>query len=65
MSLQERHQGYGTCPEKGNEADEWSGAPVLRGAAEGTGTFLSIDEESKGRPYCQPLLPQELQDQRE
>ena len=44
-SLQERHQGPGTCPEKGNETGEESGAQVLWGAAEGAG---SGEEELRG-----------------
>ena len=36
-SPQERHQGPRACSEKGNEADEGSGAQVLGGVAEGAG----------------------------
>ena len=33
-TLQERHDGPGACPEKGNEAGEESGVQALWGAAE-------------------------------
>lgn len=32
-SLQDRHQGPGAPPQKGNKASEWSGAQALQGAA--------------------------------
>jgi len=51
-SLEERHGGPGTCPEKGNKTGEGSGAQALRGAAEGAGIDQSREEEAQGRPYC-------------
>ena len=50
--LQEKHQGPGPCPEKGNKAGEGSGAQALGGMAEGAGIVQSGEEEAQGRPYC-------------
>lgn len=51
-SLQERHQCFVACPEKGNKACEESGAQLVLGVAEETGTVKSEDEEKQGKPYC-------------
>ena len=47
-SLQERHQGPGACPEKGNEAGEESRAQVSLGTAEGTGTVYLEKRRLRG-----------------
>ena len=56
LSLQERLQGPGACPENSNKTVEGSGAQFLRGAAEQTGIVQSVEEEAQGRPCLS--LPQ-------
>jgi len=57
-SLQERHQGCGVCPEKGNEAGGGSGAQVSGGVAEGIEIIYSGEEAAHGRPYLSLQLPE-------
>ena len=54
-SLQERHQGPGTRPEKGNEAGKVPGTQVMWGEAEETVIVL---EKAQGRPYQSLQLPE-------
>ena len=51
-SLQERHRGPGARSEKGNKADEGSGAQALWRAAEKAGIVQFGEEEAQGGPYC-------------
>ena len=57
-SIQERHWGPITCPEKGNKTGEGSGPQISWGPAEGAGIVQSGEEEAQRRPHCTLQLPE-------